>query len=337
MIKVEHIDNFNGDNIYLFKMENELISVGILNYGGIIKYFNVKTPDGVKNIVFGINDVDEYLREGNYTSAIIGRVANRISNGEFTLNGKTYHITKNDGVHASHGGTEGFDKRIFDYAIEGDALTLKLVSPDGDQGFEGELTLLVKYKLNKDSLEVKFEAKSDKDTVFAPTYHPYFNLSDHNETIYDTLLKINSDTVALIDKDVFPTGELKSVRSSAFDFTAYKPLGEALFSNDEQIILCGGIDHCYKGNSTNVASAYDKKSKIKLDIFSNLEGVQLYTTNLCESISEDSRFFKHCAFCLEPEFFPNALNVDGFNKPVLSANETKTYYIEYKVSVGEEL
>lgn len=334
MIKKEIIETFNGKDIYLFEIENDFLSVGILNYGGIIKYFNVKTPDGTKNIVFGVNDIEEYLREGNCSSAIIGRVANRIRNGEFTLNEKTYHITKSDGQHASHGGAEGFDQRIFEHSIDGDILTLKLVSPDGDQGFEGELTLLVRYKLNQNSLNVEFEAKSDKDTVFAPTYHPYFNLSDHNEPIYDTMLKINSDRVALIDKDVFPTGEMKDIRGGAFDFSDYKPLGDALFSDDEQIKLCGGVDHCYKVNGTNIASAYDKKSGIRLDILSNLEGVQLYTTNFYREKTPGSRYFKHCAFCLEPEFFPDAVNIENFNKPILPANKTQKYYIEYKVGLN---
>ena len=336
MIEIEKFGKFCEKDICLFKLKNDFLEIGILNFGGIIKYFNVKMPGEDKNIVFGIEDLDEYFREGNYSSAIIGRVANRIKYGKFTLNKNEYEITKNDGEHCNHGGVEGFDKKIFDYCIDGDVLRLLLLSNNGDQGFGGNLTLTVEYYLEQNSLKVQFIAKSDEDTVFAPTYHPYFNLLENSQNIYDTKLKINSKFVALLDEEGFSKQELKNITDTVFDFSEFRPLGEAVLAEDEQIKFCGGLDHCYKTDEDYVASAYNAKSKIRLDVFSDMPGVQIYTTNDYAEEPRNSRFYKHCAFCLEPQFFPDAVNVDGFEKPILLAEKPQKYYIEYKISVKEE-
>ena len=329
MIETVISEKYNGRDVHLFKLENDFISAGILDFGGILKYFNVKTPSGMKNIVLGVESIDEYLNENNYSSAIVGRVANRIKNATFVQNGKTYNITKNEGNHCNHGGKAGFDKKFYDYKIKDDVLTLSILSPDGDQGFAGNLKLDVEYRLDDNELCIKFMAKSDKDTVFAPTYHPYFNLSGEGN-IYDTLLKINSQEYAVADKENITTGEMKSVKGTMFDFSDFTPIGKGLLSDEKEIKLAGGYDHCFSVKDEYMASAYDKKTGIMMDIFSNLKGLQLYTTNVP---SGQGRFFKHSAFCLEPQFFPCALNIDNFEKPILPAGKPVEYYIKYALSI----
>lgn len=336
MIDVVKIGETNGQDVLLFTLKNADIEIGILNFGGIMQHFKVHTPDGERNIVFGIESVDEYLQKGNYTSAIIGRVANCIRNASFRLGDNTYTITKNDGEHCNHGGVDGFDKRFFGYELRGDSLILSLDSPDGDQGFPGNLHLDVEYRLEGNGLLVRFTATSDADTVFAPTYHPYFNLSSHTDNIYGTKLAIDAARVAVVGKDGFPTGQFIDIKGTPFDFSHYTPIGQGIHSGHEQIGIFGGYNHCFLTEGDRVASLYCEETGLKLDICSNLPGVQLYTSNIEQSYPENDRFFKHCAVCLEPQFFPNAVNTDTFETPFLGAEETADYYIRYAVSVEEK-
>ncbi|MBQ8684016.1 MAG: galactose mutarotase [Clostridia bacterium] len=336
MIDVVKIGEHNGQDILLFTLKNAKIDVGILNFGGIMKHFKVRTPEGDRNIVFGVESVEEYLRKGNYTSAVIGRVANCIRHASFVLGENTCTITKNDGEHCNHGGVEGFDRRFFGHEICGDSLILSLDSPDGDQGFPGNLHLNVEYQLEEDAVTVRFTATSDADTVFAPTYHPYFNLSSHTENIYDTKLFVNAKQVAVVGKDGFPTGEFMDVKGTPFDFSTYTPVGQGLQSGHEQIAVFGGYNHCFLTEGDHVAGVYSEKTGLELNIYSNLPGVQLYTSNIEQKYPQNDRFFKHCAICLEPQFFPNAVNTEAFETPFLAAGERADYTIRYAVSVRDK-
>lgn len=333
MIDVVKMGEWNGQDILLFTLKNADVEVGILNFGGIMKHFTVRTPEGWKNIVFGVESVEEYLRKGNYTSAVIGRVANCIRNASFTLGDRMYTITKNDGAHCNHGGTEGFDRRLFRHAIRGDSLVLSLDSPDGDQGFPGNLHLDVEYRLEEKTVTVRFTATSDADTVFAPTYHPYFNLSSHTENIYGTRLAIYASRVAVVGEDGFPTGELMDVKGTPFDFTCHAPIGQGLQSGHEQIGIFGGYNHCFLTEGDHVAGLRCDETGLALDIYANLPGVQLYTSNIEQSGPPHDRFFRHCAVCLEPQFFPNAVNTASFETPFLPAGKTAEYTLRYAVSV----
>ncbi len=335
MIEIQTFGQYKGQEVHLFFLRNDFLEVGVLDFGGIIQSFRVLTPNGKENIVFGIDSIAEYLEENNYSSAIIGRVANCIQNAAFSQNGVEYHITKNEGANCNHGGIEGFDKRVFSYEIDGDVLALSLLSPDGDQGFAGNLSLRVEYRLSADALDIKFIANSDADTVFAPTAHPYFHLSGQKTPIYDSLLTIYSKKYAPLNEDCLPDGTLHSVIGTPFDFSKEKAVGADIFSADRQLELTGGYDHCYAVDGEHHATLRSSETGICLDIFSDLPGVQFYTAN-DTPMAKNSRFFRHCAVCLEPQFFPNAVNIPAFESPILPACRQAEHYIRYVISINSK-
>ncbi len=330
-MQIEKIQSWDDQDIYRFWLENTALKVGILNFGGILQSLQVKTPDGPVEIVLGPQSVEDYIRGQTYTSAVIGRVANRIEKGTYMQNGVRYQIPVNDRGHTCHGGINGFDKKVYDYTVEGETLTLSCFSPDGEEGFPGNLSLQVIFRLEGNRLEIRFVAESDKDTVFAPTYHPYFRLAAPGVPIYGTLLTIPAVGYLPLAEGGIPTGQVCPVEGTPFDFTKEKPIGCDIFSKDAQVALVNGYDHCFAVDGALKASAFCKSTGIRLDVTSDMPGVQLYTTN--EANAHDSRFFEHGAFCLEPEFFPNAINEPGFVKPVLSADTQIEHYIGYTVTL----
>lgn len=332
-MKIETFGKWNQQDIYRFWLENDTLKVGILNFGGILQSFQVKTPTGPVDIVLGPKSVEDYIRSQTYTSAVIGRVANRIEKGTYVQNGVRYQIPVNDRGHTCHGGINGFDKKVYAYTVEGETLTLSCISPDGEEGFPGNLSLQVTIRLEGNRLEIRFAAESDQDTAFAPTYHPYFRLEASDAPIYDTLLTIPATGYLPLSEGGIPTGQVCPVEGTPFDFTKEKPIGCDIFSKDAQIALVNGYDHCFAVEGEWKASAFCKNTGIRLDVTSDMPGVQLYTTN--EANAHDSRFFEHGAFCLEPEFFPNALNEASFAQPILPANTRKEHHICYTIALQE--
>lgn len=330
-MQIEKLQSWENRDIYRFWLENEQIKVGILNFGGILQSFQVKTADATREIVLGPTSVENYIQTKTYTCAVIGRVANRIAKGIYCQNGVQYQIPVNDRGHTCHGGIKGFDKKVFDHKIEGETLILSYFSPDGEEGFPGNLSLQVTFRLEGNRLDIRFAAESDQDTVFAPTYHPYFRLAAPGTPIYDTLLTIPATGYLPVVEGLIPTGQVCPVEGTPFDFTTEKPLGCDIFSKDAQVTLANGYDHCFAVDGTLKASAFCKSTGIRMDVTSDMPGVQLYTTN--EANAHDSRFFLHSAFCLEPEFFPDAMNVEAFEKPILPAHTPTEHYIAYTITV----
>src|SRR3984957_9730042 len=209
-----------GTAVDLYTLKDGKIEVGIITYGGIV--FTLRTPDRngkLDDVVLGVDSVEKYVTQTAHFGGIIGRYANRIAHGTFQLDGHTYHIPKNDGDNALHGGLVGFDKVVWDAKEISDGVELTHVSKDGDQGFPGTLTAHVRYTVSGGALQIEYSATTDKDTVLNLTNHSYFNLKGQgNGDVLDTVLEIDASRITPVDATLIPTGELKPAEGTPFDF-----------------------------------------------------------------------------------------------------------------------
>ena len=315
MIKEYKLINSNG------------ISIVIISYGGIIKEIN--TPSSSRkfeNIVLGYKENNEYLNDKYYMGAIIGRYANRIAEGSFKLNDKIIKIDRNENKNHLHGGNNGFHKKnweLVNYDSQNQKfLELSLFSEDLDSGYPGNLNCNVKYSLNdNDEFKIEFFANSDKDTIFNPTSHSYFNLNPSNNSILNHTLKINANNYIPINYEFLPVGEIEKITNSPFDFTKPIKIGEQLNYDNQQLKIAKGYDHCYvlEKEKEIAVEISEKISGRKLTISTNQPGVQLYTGNHLEG-----KFKKNQGLCLETQNFPNAPNIKSFPSSELKAN--RNYY-----------
>ena len=317
MITCSLFDNCNGKDIHIYTLENNYLKVGILDFGGILNFIKLKTAEGEKNVIVSYKSISGYLQNDNYCGASVGRVTNRIANGEFSLNGKTYKVSRNDGEHCNHGGKAGFNKRFFTSRTEGESLILSLVSENGDMGFPGELNFEAKFYLEDNCLHVSYSGESDKDTLFSPTCHPYFSL---DKDVSDTLLHINAEKFTPVNSQLIPTGIKQEVKGTPYDFTSFKRIGE-----DINALGGGTYDINYVLNDKFVGEAKSSNSKIALKVYADMPGAQLYVSE-CKSESEGEG---GAGFCLEPQYFPNAINIAEFEAPILQAFSKKCLNIKY--------
>lgn len=337
-IQKEIYAQFNKDKIiYSFTLKNKRgVEVKILNFGGIIT--SIKTPDKkgyIENITLGYDSPQQYIDDNSYLGAIIGRYGNRIANGKFILEDISYTLAKNNPPNHLHGGLMGFNKKIWKASskINKDSVTLTLnyLSKDMEEGFPGNLITTVSYSLTSDnSLEIVYEAKTDKKTIVNLTNHAYFNLSGNfNSDILDHHLQINGNKMLPVDEFLIPTGDMDLVENTPFDFRTFKPIGKDIYANNKQLKLGLGYDHCWCLNNSDqgvrkVASAYHKKSGRLLEVFSDQPGVQFYSGN---HLSGD--YQKRTGFCLETQHYPNSPNQKKFPSVVLCPGEiysSKTFY-----------
>ena len=320
MISKSLFDIYKGREVSLYTIENAFIKVGVLDFGATLNFIKLNTPNGEKNVLIGYDCVEGYLNSKAYVGATVGRVANRIAGAKFTLGNKEWHISANEGDNCLHGGEEGFDKRFYDVEVNGDNLALSLTSPDGDMGFSGELKFKVEFALSGRELTIKYSGESDKDTLFAPTCHAYFNLNGEGE-VMGNLVKINAQSYTPTDENLIPVGTVESVKGTPLDFTLLKPIGA-------DYAKLGGktYDHnfCLSGNPSAIAQG--DKSNISVEMSTDFPGLQLYVGNPKPYNGKGGG----CSFCLEPQFYPNAVNVEGFETPLLKANTKKTYTVRYK-------
>ncbi len=311
-------------NATLYYLENDNFKVSISDFGGILKEFIIKTKSGNKDIVLGFDDAVAHSNSNIYAGAFIGRVANGIKGATFNFNGKTYNLYANEenGV-CNHGGKRGFDRQFYAVSNYSDtSITLSRTSVDGEENFPANLKVEVTYSLKSNGLRVDIKAEADGDTYFAPTMHPYFNLSGKNQSVENTLIKINAQNYTLVDAFGLPNGEIAPCKNTVYDFLEFKEIGSFLYDTN----FC--CESEYK------ASAINSESGLKLDVYSNLKGVQFYVPNYEEKIiGKNGQEYKgKCAFCLEPQFYPNAVNVENFEKPLIKKGEEKNYYIEYLIT-----
>ena len=320
------------------------VSVDVINYGGIIT--RIETPDSngnMGNIVLGMDNLEDYTNATTYFGAIIGRFGNRIANGKFSLNGTDYQLATNDGANHLHGGVQGFDKKVWTmapFSTENSAgVTLKLISPDGDQGYPGTLTTQVTYTLtNKNTLDMQFVAETDKPTIINMTQHSYFNLAGKGD-ILDHQMQINSNAITPVDSGLIPTGELMQVAGTPFDFRNSKAIGKDINIDDEQLKLGKGYDHNFvlknKPNHDLIeaANVYEPSSGRTLTVYTEEPAVQFYSGNFLDGSSKQASGLVHklrSGFCLEPQHFPDAPNQPRFPSTTLLPGEVYSTRIVYE-------
>lgn len=339
MVIKRNFCTYKNRDVFLYVIENDYLEVAISDFGAIVYSFKVKLPEKTVDIALSAKTIDDYIACGAHTGGTIGRVANRIENAKFDLNGKTFCLDKNDGASCLHGGFNPYDYRFFCVEILDDyTLKLSLLSPDGDQGFPGELNFDVIFKLDKNSFIIELFGISKVDTLFSPTNHSYFNLNGEDSgSVFGTYLKINADEVTLVDKNLVAHGEVLKVENTAFDFKFLKTIERGLDVTDDNLKICGGFDHNFILKSDHAATAIGDKSGIKLDVFTDYPGLQFYSGNKMNGIVGKSRIYHDFdAFCLEPQYFPNAINVPNFPQPIIKAGEKSFHYIKYVVTRGNK-
>ena len=339
----------DGSEVTLATLRNSNgIEVDVISYGGIIT--RLLTPDRngrSGNIVLGLDTLEEYVESNPYFGALIGRYGNRIAEGRFTLDGKTYQLDTNDGANHLHGGVQGFDKKnwaMTPFATRRSAgVVLKLVSPDGDQGYPGTLQTQVVYELsNDDALDFHFTATTDKPTIVNLTQHSYFNL-DGGGDILDHELTIDADRYTPVGAGLIPTGELRRVEGTPFDFREAKAIGRDIGADDEQLKLGKGYDHNFvlkdQADEELIRAARVKGpvSGRVLEVWTQEPGVQFYSGNFLDgTLQGDGHVYGfRSGLCLEPQHFPDSPNQPDFPSTVLRPGETYDTRIVYSFSTAD--
>ncbi|XCF07420.1 aldose epimerase family protein [Tamlana crocina] len=335
---------------YVLKNANG-VEMEVITYGGRITSLKVPNKDGEsENVVLGFNNLDGYLGDNPYFGALIGRFGNRIAKGKFSLNGEVYSLATNNGPNHLHGGLKGFDRVVWSAEpIEGGerpALKLTYLSADVEEGYPGNLNVTVVYTLTNDNtLEVDYSATTDKATVINLTQHAYFNLTgDFSKDILNHEVAINAGAFLPVDGTLIPTGEIRKVAGTPFDFNSAKTVGKEINAENEQLELGNGYDHCWvlngeKGNLRLSASAFDKESGRFMEVFSTEPGMQFYTGNFLDgtlSTPSGGVYAKRSGFCFETQHFPDSPNQKDFPSVVLKPGETYTSKTSFKFSVKKE-
>ena len=336
-------------DLYSFKNKNGM-QVDIINYGGIITSLKVPDKNGeTENIVLGYNKLEDYINENPYFGSIIGRYGNRIAKGKFNLNGNQYTLATNNDENHLHGGDIGFDKVIWEAETKinsnSSSLILKYLSRDMEEGYPGNLYTTVTYKITNDnSVEIKYEAQTDKTTVINLTQHSYFNLSgDFNQSILNHKVKINANQFLPVNKSLIPTGNKLNVSMTPFDFRNYKEIKKDINADDLQLNYGNGYDHCwvlndYKNGYRLVASAFHEESGRLMEVYSDQPGLQFYTGNFLDGSlpqKEEGFYNFRSGFCMETQHFPNSPNQPDFPSVTLNPNEKYNSKTTYKFKIKE--
>ncbi len=335
----------SGEEVFCCTIDNgNGVSANILTYGGIVKNLYVTDKNGNKtDVVLGRDTLSEYLDNYGYYGAAIGRHANRIAGGKFEIDGAVYSVGVNEGANSLHGGKIGFDKRVFECEIneELNAVALKLNAADGEEGFPGNMRVIITYSVTENNaLMINYKAVTDKATVCNLTNHSYFNLAGHaSGEVYAQTLMLNCDFYTPNDTECMPTGEVLSVKGTPFDFTAEKPLGEGIKAKHPQTEMFGGIDHNFpiRGRGYRLgAKASCPSNGITMEMYTDKPAVQLYTMNGAEEgrVCKDKTVYKkHNAFCLETQYFPNAMAHSHYPAPILRPGDLYDFTTEYRFIV----
>jgi aldose 1-epimerase len=333
----------DGKKVQLYWIENKGIKAAFTNYGGRLIGLWVSDKNGKQtDVVVGMNSAKGFKTATEpYFGATIGRVGNRIAKGKFTLEGKPYQIPINNGKNALHGGVKGFQDVVWDASVKNkNTLVFSYISPDGEQGFPGNLSVKVTYTITDDrAVKMEYEATTDKTTIVNLTNHAFFNLNGEGSgSILNHELQIYADQFTPVDEGLIPSGELKPVKNTPFDFTSKHTIGERIETKEEQLKFGKGYDHNYVLNGTkkkglnHAATISGDKSGIILDIYTQEPGLQFYSGNFMQSKNTFKSGAKdefRTAFALETQHFPDAPNQPKFASIVVKPGEkyhTVSYY-----------
>lgn len=347
-ITKELFGKYLSQDIYKYTLKNANgMSVVLSNFGATILSINVPDKNGeLADVIGGYDDLQSYIDADGYQGAIIGRVGNRICKGKFTLDGIDYDMYINNGPNHLHGGKIGFDKRIWQVLSVSDcdepSIKFFLFSKDGEENYPGNLSVTVTYTLNNEgALSIKYEATTDKKTIINLTNHSYFNLGGYNSgKIFDHVLWLDADTYLPTDETLIPTGEIKSVEGTPFDFRLPKTIGRDFNSHNQDLIFAGGYDHCFNfiGGETQIpklrAKVTHEESGRIMEMYTNQPCVQFYSGNFLTNpkfpFKNNCSQNKQMAFCLETQHMPDSINHPNFTNIILNPEDKYDYTTIYK-------
>lgn len=325
----------DGQEVYEYKLENsEGNYVKVINYGATVTSIVIGREK--TDVCLGYNTIQEYENNGGFLGACIGRVGNRIGQGNFSLGGQIYELEKNDGNNHLHGGSKGFHTRMFDVSEKKSELMFSRMSEDMEEGYPGNLKVEVSYSFDdNNNFNIHYMAVSDKDTPVNLTNHTYFNLSGENDgNILDHMLKIESEFYTENDKNCLPNGNIVCVQGTPFDFRSEKAIGAEIGSDNEQLEYGNGYDHNFvlsKRGMKSAAKIYSPKTGITMKVITDKPGIQFYSGNSLENQMGKSGvpYRKRSGFCLETQYFPNGMKFSHFPDIVLKAGEVYNYTTVY--------
>jgi len=331
----------DGSKVTAYRIRNSKGAyITVTDYGATLVEVVVPDRDGnLVDVALGYDDVTGYESNGGHLGAVIGRNGNRIEGGSFNLNGTDYQLELNEGGHNNlHSGPAGYEYRMWNTSVNeaSGCVSFSLHSPDGDQGFPGNLDITVTYMFTEDNcVKLHYEAVGDKDTVVNMTNHSYFNLNGEGSgSIMDHELKLNAEGYTPVDEYSIPYGTVEGVEGTPFDFRSFKRIGQEAEAENEQLAHTGGYDHNFALDGSGfrtVAEAYSDKTGILMTVTTDQPGVQFYAGNFIRDVAGKGGkiYHNHDGFCLETQHFPNAVNVLAFESPRLDAGErysTSTCY-----------
>ncbi len=336
----------DGRAVTSYKLTNKNgMTLAVINYGGII--VSLTAPDRSNNfddVVLGYDSLTDYLTANPYFGALIGRYGNRISKGKFTLDGTEYTLALNNDKNNLHGGPNGFDKVFWDIeSVNDHTLKLTYASPDNDQGFPGNLLTEVIYTFTDDNeVRIDYKATTDKPTVVNLTQHTYFNLAGHAAgDILEHELQMDAESYLPVDENLIPTGEIRAVKNTPFDFTKSTSIGERINESDEQLVIGKGYDHCWvldpssAGTLRKVGSLYDSSSGRVMEVLTTEPGIQVYSGNFLDGSNQGKgghTYAYRTGICLETQHFPDSPNQTAFPSVTLRPGEVYTSTTVYKFS-----
>jgi aldose 1-epimerase len=330
---------------YTLKNRNGM-EVQVLTYGGIVTSIRVPDRSGkLDDVVLGYDTMEPYIRNPSYFGAIIGRYANRIANGKFTLDGMTYTLATNNRPNHLHGGTRGFDKEVWTVSSSspGALLVLKYRSPDGEEGYPGNVDVQVSYTLtDKNELNIQYRATADKATPINLTSHSYFNLAGAGmRDVLDHELTLYADSFTPADASLIPTGVIATVQGTPFDFRTPARIGARINDSIEQLRQASGYDHNFVVRRKNAglvpaAKVLEPTTGRVLEVSTTEPGVQLYTANTLNAVGKSGRTYgKYSAFCLETQHYPDSPNKQQFPSTILRPGVDWKSQTVYKFSVSK--
>ncbi|XP_074097509.1 galactose mutarotase isoform X2 [Cotesia typhae] len=350
-IEMKPWGSVQGKKVKLFTLKNNnKQEVDVLNYGATIRAVRTLDKSGnVADVVLGFDDIDGYLGKDNpYFGATVGRVANRISKGKFKVDGIEFTVSKNIGDNTLHGGFKGWNSKIWESTIRNDSLVMTLLSGDNEEGFPGDVIATTIFKFSDDgSLQIEMKACSTKATPINLTNHSYFNLAGHGTNsaeLYKHSITMNADRWTVTDAESIPTGEIRSVANSIMDLRSPTVFGDVIDK-----VPGGGYDYNFcltednkfksQNNKRLVAKVKHPESGRTLEVYSDQPGVQLYTSNFIPDRNatgiagkEGHTYFKHAAFCLETQNYPDAINHENFPDSILRPGDVYSHVVIYKFS-----
>lgn len=346
--------NFNkmvdGKQVSLYTMHNGKLTMQVTNYGGrVVALWAPDRKGNLEDVTLGFDHIDNYLNNTGerYLGAVVGRCANRIAGGTFTIDSVEYQLPKNDGNNTLHGGQLGTDKVVWDVMSANDsAIVMHTVLPDGQDGFPGNLDITMTYTLTSDNaFRIDYEATTDKTTLCNLSHHSFFNLQGEGHSVLSHELEINGSWILPVNEELIPTGGFRSVKDTPFDFKESHAIGERINQTDDQLSFGRGYDHNWivtsnlSGQVVHCATLFDPETGRKMEVLSDQMGLQFYSGNFFDGNTK-GKWGSHLyrgAVALETQKFPDAINQENFSdKAVLNPGDIYKHTCIYKFSTSKK-